>query len=391
MLYFFLAVDRNQKTKNSKTNAKHVFYLSAEFLMGRSLTNAVGNLKLEDAYGEAVKVRMSLVFFAVGKNSSHALSRATKTATSFPSHLSRSHLHTQTKNNSHLAMTSRPSLMPSRTPPWAMEVGSFAFFAFFQFSSSSSRPREKERKQTHLILFLSFHPPPPTPPHTPTPPPHHPTTHTPPGLGRLAACFLDSMATLDLPGWGYGIRYKYGMFKQALDSQGRQQELPDIWLTDGNPWEVRRDGVVSEVGYYGAVDPKTGKWNPGEVVLAQAYDTPIPGFGTKTMGNLRLWEALPSGGDLDLTAFNEGRFVDAAAAARRASEISAVLYPNDATEEGKELRLKQQYFFVSASLQDVLSRHAAGKRFWRDFSVFEREKEKKKRGGERKNTSTSTS
>ena len=180
------------------------------------------------------------------------------------------------------------------------------------------------------------------------------------------------MATLDLPGWGYGIRYKYGMFKQALDSQGRQQELPDIWLTDGNPWEVRRDGVVSEVGYYGAVDPKTGKWNPGEVVLAQAYDTPIPGFGTKTMGNLRLWEALPSGGDLDLTAFNEGRFVDAAAAARRASEISAVLYPNDATEEGKELRLKQQYFFVSASLQDVLSRHAAGKRFWRDLSVFER-------------------
>ena len=184
------------------------------------------------------------------------------------------------------------------------------------------------------------------------------------------------MATLDLPGWGYGIRYKYGMFKQALDSKGRQQELPDIWLTDGNPWEVRRDGVVSKVGFYGSVDSKSGKWNPGEVVLAQAYDTPIPGFGTKTMGNLRLWEALPSqGGELDLAAFNEGRFVDAAAAARKASEISAVLYPNDATEEGKELRLKQQYFFVSASLQDVLSRHAAGA-----FRFLFRERE---RGGRR--------
>ena len=147
------------------------------------------------------------------------------------------------------------------------------------------------------------------------------------------------MATLDLPGWGYGIRYKYGMFKQALDAQGRQQELPDIWLTDGNPWEVRRDGVVASVGFYGSVDSKSGKWSPGEVVLAQAYDTPIPGFGTKTMGNLRLWEALPAQGELDLAAFNEGRFVDAASAARKASEISAVLYPNDATEEGKELRL----------------------------------------------------
>lgn len=200
------------------------------------------------------------------------------------------------------------------------------------------------------------------------------------GLGRLAACFLDSMATLDLPGWGYGIRYKYGMFKQALDSKGRQQELPDIWLTDGNPWEVRRDGVVSKVGFYGSVDSKTGKWAPGEVVLAQAYDTPIPGFGTKSMGNLRLWEALPAQGDLDLTAFNEGRFVDAAAAARKASQISAVLYPNDATEEGKELRLKQQYFFVSASLQDVLSRHAAGESWILEgLCALEREKKETKR------------
>ena len=239
----------------------------------------------------------------------------------------------------------------------------FSPFLFFLFAFSSF---EVEKTKT---ISLSFHPPPQ--------PPFFPST----GLGRLAACFLDSMATLDLPGWGYGIRYKYGMFKQALDAKGRQQELPDVWLTEGNPWEVRRDGVVSEVGFYGSVvDSEAGKkWVPGEVVLAQAYDTPIPGFGTKTMGNLRLWEALPAKGELDLAAFNEGRFVDAAAAARKASEISAVLYPNDATEEGKELRLKQQYFFVSASLQDVLARHAAGALLEREErGEREREREREK-------------
>ena len=183
------------------------------------------------------------------------------------------------------------------------------------------------------------------------------------GLGRLAACFLDSMATLDLPGWGCGIRYRYGMFKQAIGADGRQVELPDVWLTNGNPWEVKREGVTVPVGFYGAVDPTTGAWSPSEVVTAQAYDVPIPGCATPTVGNLRLWDALPAS-ELDLAAFNEGRFVDAVASARSASEITAVLYPNDATEEGKLLRLKQQYFFVSASLQEVLGRFkqtAAGK------------------------------
>jgi glycogen phosphorylase len=178
------------------------------------------------------------------------------------------------------------------------------------------------------------------------------------GLGRLAACFLDSMATLDLPGWGCGIRYRYGMFRQAIGPDGRQAELPDVWLTNGNPWEVKREGVTAPVGFYGSVDAATGKWAPAEVVTAQAYDCPVPGYDTPTVGNLRLWDALPAS-ELDLAAFNEGRFVDAVASARSAAEITAVLYPNDATEEGKLLRLKQQYFFVSASIQDVLTRFKA--------------------------------
>ncbi|GFR50336.1 hypothetical protein Agub_g12544 [Astrephomene gubernaculifera] len=184
------------------------------------------------------------------------------------------------------------------------------------------------------------------------------------GLGRLAACFLDSMATLDLPGWGYGIRYKYGMFKQAL-KDGYQQELPDIWLTSGNPWEVRRDDVRHMVGFGGRVERRreaggreVAVWTPAEQVIAQAYDNPIPGYSTPTTSNLRLWDALPLS-EFDLAAFNAGDYDRAMLARERAEAISAVLYPNDSTPEGKELRLKQQYFFVCASLQDVLSRFKA--------------------------------
>ncbi|GLC52978.1 Transcription factor [Pleodorina starrii] len=183
------------------------------------------------------------------------------------------------------------------------------------------------------------------------------------GLGRLAACFLDSMATLDLPGWGYGIRYKYGMFKQALKN-GYQIEQPDIWLTSGNPWEVRRDDVKFEVGFGGRVERRkvNGKevtvWTPSEKVIAQAYDNPIPGFDTPTTSNLRLWDAMPLT-EFDLGAFNAGDYDRAMLDRERAEAISAVLYPNDSTPEGKELRLKQQYFFVCASLQDVLSRFKA--------------------------------
>uniref|UniRef100_A0A7S1SM83 Alpha-1,4 glucan phosphorylase n=1 Tax=Tetraselmis chuii TaxID=63592 RepID=A0A7S1SM83_9CHLO len=174
------------------------------------------------------------------------------------------------------------------------------------------------------------------------------------GLGRLAACFLDSIATLSLPGWGYGIRYRYGMFKQVIDDNGYQQAVPDVWLTTGNPWDIPRYNIQFPVGFYGSL--KDGKWVPGEEVMALAYDTPIPGFQTNNTMNLRLWEAKPKN-EFDLDAFNTGAYVDAILEKQRAEAISAVLYPNDNTAEGKELRLKQQFFFVSASLQDIIARY----------------------------------
>lgn len=175
------------------------------------------------------------------------------------------------------------------------------------------------------------------------------------GLGRLASCFLDSMASLDLPGWGYGIRYKYGMFKQAVAADGRQLELPDKWIPEGgNPWEIRRPSVRFPVGFYGKVD-SDGLWTPSEIVQAVACDVPIPGYRTRTTSNLRLWDCEPMQ-EFDLDAFNAGEYEEAVISRRKADEIVAVLYPNDATEEGKELRLKQQYFFVAASLQDTLAR-----------------------------------
>lgn len=175
------------------------------------------------------------------------------------------------------------------------------------------------------------------------------------GLGRLASCFLDSMASLDLPGWGYGIRYKYGMFKQAVAEDGKQLELPDKWIPEGgNPWEIRRSSIRFPIGFYGSLDTD-GLWQPKEIVQAVACDVPIPGYHTSTTSNLRLWDCEPTQ-EFDLDAFNAGEYEKAVASRRKADEIVAVLYPNDATEEGKELRLKQQYFFVSASLQDTLSR-----------------------------------
>lgn len=176
------------------------------------------------------------------------------------------------------------------------------------------------------------------------------------GLGRLAACFLDSMATLDLPGWGYGIRYRYGMFKQGIAPNGRQEEHPDYWIAaSGNPWEIPRPEIKFPVGFYGSVGPD-GKWAPEEQVIATAYDVPVPGYNTKTTSNLRLWHALAPE-EFDLAAFNAGEYEKAVASRRKADDITAVLYPNDATEYGKELRLKQQFFFVSASLQDSIARY----------------------------------
>jgi starch phosphorylase len=182
------------------------------------------------------------------------------------------------------------------------------------------------------------------------------------GLGRLAACFLDSMATLELPSWGYGIRYEFGMFAQSIQ-EGRQVEHPDPWLLDGSPWEFPRAGIAYPVRFGGWVEPGAGpdggpRWRPAGAVSAKAYDMVIPGHGTERVSTLRLWKAVaPS--HIDLHAFNSGDYARAAEFKNEYENISWVLYPNDSTPAGRELRLRQEYFFTSASLQDILARHQA--------------------------------
>ncbi|SMP49919.1 starch phosphorylase [Neorhodopirellula lusitana] len=181
------------------------------------------------------------------------------------------------------------------------------------------------------------------------------------GLGRLAACFLDSCANLQLPVVGYGIRYEYGMFHQHIE-HGRQVEDPDHWLRDGNPWEIERAEHTRRIRFYGRTEtyydasgqPRP-RWVESRDVLAVPFDMPIPGYRNETVNTLRLWKASTTD-VFDLSEFNAGSYPEAVAAKNDAEQISMVLYPNDASENGKELRLKQQYFLVSASLQDVIER-----------------------------------
>ncbi len=177
------------------------------------------------------------------------------------------------------------------------------------------------------------------------------------GLGRLAACFLDSMATLGLPSFGYGIRYEYGMFAQDI-VQGRQVEHPDPWLADGTPWEFPRAGISYPVRFGGWVEQQGERavWRHAGEVAAKAYDMVVPGHGTHRVSTLRLWKAAAPA-HIDLHAFNSGDYARAAEVKNEFENISWVLYPNDSTPAGRELRLRQEYFFVSASLQDLLGRH----------------------------------
>ncbi len=180
------------------------------------------------------------------------------------------------------------------------------------------------------------------------------------GLGRLAACFLDSMATVELPSFGYGIRYEFGMFKQAIQG-GRQLEYPDPWLEDGTPWEFPRSGVHYPVRFGGWVEPaadpgRTPTWRHAGEVNAKAYDMVIPGHGTERVSTMRLWKAAAPA-QIDLHAFNSGDYARAAEFKNQYENISWVLYPNDSTPAGRELRLRQEYFFTSASIQDILARH----------------------------------
>ncbi len=182
------------------------------------------------------------------------------------------------------------------------------------------------------------------------------------GLGRLAACYLDSLATLDFPALGYGIHYEFGLFKQEF-AAGFQIERPDRWFLFGNPWEVVRAEYSQEVKLYGRVEQvfdERGRsrpvWTGTKTVLGVPHDIPIAGFGTNTVNLLRLWASRATD-DFDLEAFNSGGYVDAVREKAVGETISKVLYPNDRTENGKELRLVQQYFFVACSMRDIIRRH----------------------------------
>ncbi|GBP44673.1 Glycogen phosphorylase [Eumeta japonica] len=181
------------------------------------------------------------------------------------------------------------------------------------------------------------------------------------GLGRLAACFLDSMATLGLAAYGYGIRYEYGIFAQKIEN-GEQQEEPDDWLRFGNPWEKARPEFMLPVNFYGRVvdTPQGAKWVDTQVVFAMPYDNPIPGYRNNVVNTLRLWSA-KSPIDFNLKFFNSGDYIQAVLDRNVAENISRVLYPNDNFFEGKELRLRQEYFMCAATLQDIIRRYKSSK------------------------------
>ncbi|MCB1380399.1 MAG: glycogen/starch/alpha-glucan phosphorylase, partial [Alphaproteobacteria bacterium] len=182
------------------------------------------------------------------------------------------------------------------------------------------------------------------------------------GLGRLAACFMESMASLDIPAYGYGIRYNHGLFRQKI-VDGWQVELPEDWLQHGNPWEFARREAAYEIGFGGSVTLDTladgrqrRRWKPAETLLASAYDTPMVGWRGKRVNTLRLWTARALD-PIRLDAFNSGDYAAALNESNKAEIITRVLYPSDSTPAGQELRLRQEFFFTSASLQDILRRH----------------------------------
>lgn len=251
-----------------KMNMKQAYYLSMEFLQGRALLNAIGNLELTDAYGDALK------------KLGHDL-----------------------------------EAVACQEPDAALGNG---------------------------------------------------------GLGRLASCFLDSLATLNYPAWGYGLRYKYGLFKQKITKDG-QEEVAENWLEIANPWEIVRNDVSYSIKFYGkVVTGSDGKshWTGGEDIKAVAYDVPIPGYQTKTTNNLRLWSTTVPSEEFDLSAFNAGEHSKANDARANAEMICSILYPGDDSVKGKILRLKQQYTLCSASLQDIISqfeRRSGEHVKWEDF------------------------
>ena len=192
------------------------------------------------------------------------------------------------------------------------------------------------------------------------------------GLGRLAACFLDSLATLGIPCVGYGIRYEFGIFKQSF-RDGWQAESPDEWLYHGNPWEFEQPDRLVQVGFGGAteryadaVGRERVRWTPGETVLGEPYHTLVPGFRSGTVNMLRLWRARASQ-EFNFQLFDGGDYIQAVEEKIRSENITKVLYPNDNTPEGRELRLRQQYFFVACSIHDIIRRFQTFHRDWAHF------------------------
>lgn len=178
------------------------------------------------------------------------------------------------------------------------------------------------------------------------------------GLGRLAACYMESMATLACPGFGYGLRYEHGLFKQSFE-HGRQVETPEDWLATENPWNFTRPESSYPVNFGGEVTEHDGRmsWEPGYRVTAAAHDTPVVGYQGRWANTLRLWAAIPTADLFDLNRFNDGDVIAASNHEALARSLSRVLYPNDSTERGKELRLSQEYFLTSASVQDIIRRY----------------------------------
>ncbi|MEW5818054.1 MAG: glycogen/starch/alpha-glucan phosphorylase, partial [Spirochaetota bacterium] len=191
------------------------------------------------------------------------------------------------------------------------------------------------------------------------------------GLGRLAACFLDSMATLDIPAFGYGLRYDYGIFRQEIE-KGYQKEHPDDWLRRGDPWEIERPDITVPVYFGGRVEMfhtrgrLTPRWVDTKKVIGMAYDTPIVGYGGRTVNTLRLWSA-KAAEEFDFEDFNKADYIEAVRDKVSAENLTKVLYPNDRVYQGKELRFKQQYLFVACSLWDILRRFKHSKLDWVEF------------------------
>ena len=195
------------------------------------------------------------------------------------------------------------------------------------------------------------------------------------GLGRLASCYMDSLACLDLPGYGYGIRYDYGIFHQVIDN-GYQREQADNWRRQGTPWEIQRRNYLLPVRFFGRAETyrddegrQRHRWVDGEVVMAMACDILVPGYGDDHVTNMRLWAA-QSSREFNLENFNQGDYIGAVQSKVMSENISKVLYPSDEAELGKELRLKQQYFFVAATLNDILRRYRKMNRSFADLPNF---------------------